>query len=541
MNKSNIYQKDIRSWIEGTWGTEIMIPIYGILNKEGMDIFIQSYVISSENTDSQMKTDEYDIHTSLLPGCTQYGAWEDSEVLYSRFNNEVGAEPFVIKRDYHGFVDDEYEIIEEFRLLFNLYYKRQTKEYIDLKEDVIVVKISDNNTVSVHKKYLKSYLAIKNASMIVHVDSRCIFEAYDNTIEDDSLKYQSEDGNSLYTLSIGKYNNLSSKENYSILFGKKIINGCALQNCGIWPYNEEKVYEEFSIGIDEDGNEISFTCNPDKLANYFGANLEAPNYLTPVFFNAEVLNKYYAKPEKYEVGDCIIRCGNLWSLYIDNQKKDFISAYLGDLGRDLPSKKEQLYWKSFNVVTGGQISNTKFKRDFMAQFTNPESIDFIFKNKYLSVNKMYNDKMGWGLFLPLSKEDSYNFEGIRIPVTNSIVEMDMLTLSLVKILLDSLNEKRIVAQLSGSYEKLTGSISKLEVWIKENGLENYQNHIKFLRNLQELRSSGTGHRKGKNYAKISKIFDVSQGNYTDAFANILEQAVAFLNYMEDCLDVLCTS
>lgn len=51
---------------------------------------------------------------------------------------------------------------------------------------------------------------------------------------------------------------------------------------------------------------------------------------------------------------------------------------MGDLGRI--SKKEQLYWKSYNKVIGGSISNTKFQRDFMARFTDPESIDFIFKN-----------------------------------------------------------------------------------------------------------------------------------------------------------------
>ena len=69
--------------------------------------------------------------------------------------------------------------------------------------------------------------------------------------------------------------------------------------------------------------------------------------------------------------------------------------------------------------------------------------------------------MGWPLFLELDKQDLYNFEGLRIPINNSIVEMDMLVLSLVKVVLDSLNEKEIVAQLTGTYEKLTGSISKL--------------------------------------------------------------------------------
>lgn len=140
--------------------------------------------------------------------------------------------------------------------------------------------------------------------------------------------------------------------------------------------------------------------------------------------------------------------------------------------------------------------------------------------------------MGWTLFLELDKQDLYNFEGLHIPINNFIVEMDMLVLSLVKVVLDSLNEKEIVVQLTGTYEKLTGSISKLEAWFQEKHLSDYQERIKFLRNLQELRSSGTGHRKGKSYQKISKVFDVQRENYAETFSNILENVISFLNYIE---------
>lgn len=53
-----------------------------------------------------------------------------------------------------------------------------------------------------------------------------------------------------------------------------------------------------------------------------GANSTAPHYLTPVYFDSAVLNKYYSKPEIYKVEDGIIRCGVLWSLYIDNNNLD---------------------------------------------------------------------------------------------------------------------------------------------------------------------------------------------------------------------------
>ena len=156
----------------------------------------------------------------------------------------------------------------------------------------------------------------------------------------------------------------------------------------------------------------------------------------------------------------------------------------------------------------------------------------------MKINRQFTEKMGWPLFLDLDEQDLYNFEGLRIPINNSIVEMDMLVLSLVKVVLDSLNEKKIVAQLTGTYEKLVGSISKLEAWFQEKQLIDYQAHIKFLRNLQELRSSGTGHRKGKSYQKISKVFDVQKENYAETFSNILENTNSFLNYVGTHLEEL---
>ena len=269
--------------------------------------------------------------------------------------------------------------------------------------------------------------------------------------------------------------------------------------------------------------------------NYYGANPTAPHYLTPVYFDTAVLNKYYSKPEIYKIEDGIIRCGVLWSLYIDNSNPDYVSAYLGDLGRALPSESEQHYWRGVNKDVGGKLSSTKVKRDFMCIAADSKSPAFVLKKTYRRVNQAYEDRFGWPLFLPLTEQDAYNFETLRVPVNNSITEMDMLVLSLVKILIDSLNEKKITSQLTGSYEKLVGSISKLEAWLIEKNIENCDEHIKFLRNLQELRSSGTGHRKGKGYQKITKTLDVKNENYAETFSNLLNGATDFIIFMADNL------
>ena len=531
MDKNYIYQVSIREWIENDWGKEIFVPIYGGKKDDKWDVFFQSYLVSADETEQQLETDSYDIHGSLLPGITVYGSWDSGEAVYHKWGNDSNIEPFVIKRNYNGLASNNVEIVEEFRFLFNLYYNSQSKEYIDLENDITVIKISDNDLVSVHKRYLKSYLAVKNMALIMHIDSRCV-DIMKESLSADGVVYRNEDNTVFYTVNIGTSNAEIQQKNFSTLYGKKVLFGCELKDCNIWPYNEEKHYIDFIIGIDDDGKEIHHSCDPSKLSNYFGANPTAPHYLTPVFFDSAVLQKYYLNPERYKVEDCIIRCGTLWSLYIDNQNTGYVSAYLGDLGRNLPSEQEQHYWRGFNKPLDAKLSTTKFRRDFMSIPTDPQSLDFVFKKTYLKINHQFTEKMGWPLFLELDKQDLYNFEGLRIPINNSIVEMDMLVLSLVKVVLDSLNEKKIVAQLTGTYEKLTGSISKLEAWFQEKHLSDYQEHIKFLRDLQELRSSGTGHRKGKGYQKISKVFDIQRENYAETFSNILDNVISFLNYIK---------
>ena len=60
-----------------------------------------------------------------------------------------------------------------------------------------------------------------------------------------------------YTLNIGTTSTGTKRENYSYIFGKNVIIGCSLCDSNIWPYNEEKNYVDFIIGIDENGKKYA--------------------------------------------------------------------------------------------------------------------------------------------------------------------------------------------------------------------------------------------------------------------------------------------
>jgi hypothetical protein len=206
-------------------------------------------------------------------------------------------------------------------------------------------------------------------------------------------------------------------------------------------------YQEFIIDTDPHGKSIKYTCNPDKLANYFGKNPDSPHYLTPVFFRPEVLSKYYAEPQKYSVEDGYLRCGGLWGLRIDNDHSDYLVVFLGDLGRDL-SENEHSYWLSFNIPPEGrQISETNLQRSFLAEPTDPQKADLVFKHQYSRFRENFRKATGWDFFLPLHQDDEHFLTGLRLMGKDNQAEFDAQRIALTKILVDSINEKEIAKGL----------------------------------------------------------------------------------------------
>lgn len=278
---------------------------------------------------------------------------------------------------------------------------------------------------------------------------------------------------------------------------------------------------------------MSHYTNPEELANYFGANPEAPHYLTPVFFKREVLSRYIQNNKQFSVEDGYIRCGSLWGMAIDNHNKEYVSAYLGDLGRDLP-KEEQKYWKNYNILIEGKLSPVKVNRDFFAMFAEPDAIDFKFKVVYEQVCESWEKFYGWPMFRKLAQEDEHNFTNIILPIFDTQSEFDGLIASLTKVLIDSINESEIT-KLIRDGNSVKGSIAKLERWFVETGVTGYEIHIQFLRNLQSLRSSSTAHLKGKNFDKIASKFSIGEKRFVDVYEDILKEVISFLEFLQSII------
>lgn len=195
MDKDYLYQIDIREWIERGLDADIMVPVSGNKIDKKYDIYLQSFLLPLNEVENDMENDTYNAHT-LMPGITVYGSWEDDEKVYHRWGNDNGYEPLVIKREYNGVATDSIEIVEEFRLLFNLYFNSQKNEYIDVSngEGITVVKMNDNGYVTIHKRYLKTYLAVKEKVLMIHIDSRCVCVGFWDNQADTIFRSATVDG-----------------------------------------------------------------------------------------------------------------------------------------------------------------------------------------------------------------------------------------------------------------------------------------------------------------------------------------------------------
>ena len=483
--------------------------------------------IPKENIDILFKNCSWDLNRD-----DGYPGFEENStgIIYKRNFLEYGLEPLVYYREFYGVSPNYVELSQEFILLNNLRFEEKSNSFYLMCNDGLseeAARYLDPTTMQVRRDVIMKYAAAKQMAFIIFYDYRV---EIDGSLEENGLqkfKENYKDKNIYYDI-WGDELTLINKSTFSVLMGKKVFFPYEVERCGFWPYEKKKEYGDFIIGVDKEGNFIKHTCDPDKLDNF--SDKKSPNYLTPVAFKKEVLHKYYSKPELYEVREGYISCQHLWGMEIDNDHKKLVYAYLGDLGRDLP-ESEQKHWESYNVFDDEGLSITAFSRDFFNLPIESSMVDHVFVKNYIKLSNQWKVKFGWNLYLPLAKDDEYVLRKIRIPLFDSQNEFDDLVLSLTKILIDSLNEKDIAKRIKITKEDK--GIRKLEKWFIQNNHQNYQDSISFLRDLQELRSSSVGHRKGKDYSKISSKLGIDKMNLIDAYISILEKANDYLAYMLD--------
>ncbi|WP_157099325.1 hypothetical protein [Microbispora sp. ATCC PTA-5024] len=520
---------DLQELVAGPLGSESWITVYEYTKKDREKIGYHCALAAPDALDRCLDNTSWDVLIGQgMPGFNWY---PDGTRRYFRFDCGEGIEPLIVSRDFYGLKPEYLELSEEFRYFHNLYEDRRNGTFIafdDSGDDVEVVRLTQEK-VQIRSKFLKDYLAARGMHMLLFFE----FDRWSpKNLDELGLDKQYQDLREEAYRFVRYIDVLSGVTDpttkvYARLLGKKIIKGTENYRPSLDWHCKSQKYEDFIIGVDEDGNEVHHTSDEEKLSNYFGKNPGAPHYLTPVFFRKTVMTKYYNDPSKYRVEDGIVYCSGYWSLRLDNNHRDYVVVYLGDLGK--LSHKEQLYWKSFNVVPDGGVSDVAFRRGILGQWLSPDEPALAFKAMYERFRVHWRERFGWDLFKPLKSEDQHYWGTLHVPVGENQKEFDDQVMALAKLLIERLNEREVAKYIK--VEDSDKGITKFEKYLDVIGFPDRGRFIALLRNLNGLRS-GPAHVKGKDYQRAAQHFDLDGKGLVQAFSELLEAATSLLQALD---------
>lgn len=433
-----------------------------------------------------------------FPGFSQHpenGKWVTT---YHRNLDGPELEPLILVQEMNGIVPDAYLIAEEFRLLMHLWEDKATGNFYSVGDDgsrELAIEFVDRQ-IRIRTPILRRYQAARQLDLLLFSDTRVTVaadepaEAFADLNEMDHVQ-----GDSVLFMGVGE-TGLGRNQVFSRLLVKRVLAPPPQKDSGIWPWDgHDEHYPDFIIGEDQSGRSVKFTCEEDKLANYFGKNPDAPHYLTPVFFKPEVLKRYYDNPGLYSITDGRLSCGSLWGVQVDNGNPAAVMVFLGDIGRDIPASHRD-HWRAYNIPPVSEMSESTFRRSFLAQFAETENPEHLFKDAYLAVQRDWIEKWDWGLYREAEGSDAELILRVHIPVNNTDTEFESQLLSLAKLLVDLLNEAEIASGLAPVRDEK--GISKFERFLEANGYQHVDRDIALLRRIQTLRSRIAAHTSGSS-------------------------------------------
>ena len=457
-------------------------------------------------------------------------------LTYHRFGSDDGIEPLVVVRNFHGLKESYIEVSEEFRLFHNLCWDKVNQKYVkidDSGEETVAVDVSDDRVqFRIHE--VRQYLAIREMHLLVQFEfqERSQYSLADLSLaEEENYRHDDQFNWRLYFTELGGIDHRA----FARFIGKRLVGPVEKRHSGFGGFSfEAKRYVDFIIGQDDQGRELMANCNPSKLPRYTGKH---PEFFTPVYFRKSVLDKYYSQPSKFRVSDGLLSCGNLWMLSFDDDHDDWLCAWLGDLGDVLPHKEQQ-HWKAHNFVAIDiGISRTFFDRQFAGEFSDSGRPEHQFRALYVQLAETCTQRLGWPILLPLHDKDAHRLASMRVPGSDEQPALDEQLQGLATILVDSLNVSNIrelVPQLQRPDPER--GIDLLESLFQAKAAQDYQTHIDLLRTVQNLRSSGSAHRKGRKYDKIATDVRMAQLGPRGLVTDLIKRANEFLRYLIEIVE-----
>ena len=314
------------------------------------------------------------------------------------------------------------------------------------------------------------------------------------------------------------------------LFGKYIIHGA--KNTQFPRFLDDEAtteYPSFIIGLASDGKPIPASCDPSQLSGYPGSSPNQPNKLEQVCFKPEVLQRYSANPDKYQVSDrsiaCVINGRTLWQLDISTNSDGLVEAYLGDLGSRLPHK-ELPYWKSFNIAPSGTPNPNRVLRDHFNIPTDASDAPVLeLMSAFRKASENVKEQLGVSIWKEPDSHTLKKINTLAVPTVDSTEAFNNAMLALTKALADTLDGKQL-RKLSGIVDDKIGSIQLAISFFQSQGADT--SPFEYLKYVQDFRSGGgAAHRpngKGDASKRLRRLLgDCTSTDWKERFVYVCNQ------------------
>lgn len=454
----------------------------------------------------------------------------------------VDLTPFTIYRSSHGYDLPYFDLLQSFLLYHSLVDNRRGTLF-RIEEDgsfTDIVRFEDvggRRQILVERGALLDYLSAHGCVLVRYHDRRTPLPAgsptnvHQTTMDADTHNF--------------RYNALPADigvpADLAYLHGKDVIRApafpTATHSIRAGAVRPESQYQSFIVDVDRDGHPVEETSNGGLLSSYF-RDTGRTHYLTPTWFRAAVLDRYY-QDRRYTVEGNIVRCLDLWSLQFDRVSDDRVQVWLGDLG-SVPYREQQ-HWRAFNIrpPVNAAISEARRETDFGGNFAEPaHNPIYRFHRAFAAVQDATREREGRPLFRPLGAGDEHVAAGLRVPLTDDAAAFDEQVLNLAKFTADSIDIRLVEEATHIHIDRVNGPqpFDVLERYLELRGVDAVAATalVAALRAVQQLRSSGAAHRRAADYEQRAARV-IAHVPSQRAFRRLLDDVTEALEALPDAL------
>lgn len=465
-----------------------------------------------------------------------------SEPLESAGSNTLkGGENLVIIRTFDGVDEEERQVELSQKLIhsLDLFFVEDRKAFCRLDnngdlEDIIKIYILETDdpwqktsVVTILSEDLFKYMAVTETTIVSKFD----FTRYKSGqfISWDNDSRGSFDAPDLF------YNYCNTPDYASYVNGWMVLRSNVSKQELIekWKMKwegEEKSYASFKIYDPKNEKNVETSCSPEHIVNYFTES-NLPWEISPVFFRAEVLQRYKSDSEKYIFEDRSLSCRNAWSLKTyDINDEGQVHTYIGYLAA-LPYE-EQLYWQVFNEWPEGNISKRAYENDILGEVSS--EIDPLHELKR-QIELLDKDEPIW--WKPRRR---IMLDATRYPVGKSINDWGNELLNLDHLIVEGFQVKglrALVTSKGGDFDKNWRSLGLLKACLEIFDVEeNVDEILKPLHTLHNLRNPVKAHADPKGLKKAVKDARMNFGDFRNHYKVLVTELYKSLSEIRNILE-----